>query len=1072
MTNIEREREILEELASLKFKGPDGVSLPMVPTALPLVGPIKGIAAVMAGERMLGDMMEEFQVELNKEGLNEYSVAFNALVDAKYRVKLYQQWTKDAQQNISEIKEVRDNFKAQSLSSKSLSEYDKKQAPVIKELNVNIRKYKSECAKLEKIAKKAEVEFNKIKNINPNLLDKAVEKSLSQEAGQMSAVQEQLKEIGKDSLSEASVLDRKSLESQQAALKSAQGAGATDQKAGIKEQTFLRHTTENISTVIKNALIQYDKQDMKVGSELVFVRKALEENFKEWRNILDLETFIKLSREELRGAITSPSAALPTKVVAEAAAGSNISAPDGISSPVMEVAPPGVVPQGKEEALLADLGIVEQGSKVAVSLRAEATAPGKQDLDATTADTTVTPAAVKATVTGNPTAPATSIEGKRMQWPKSPPPLPPAAVAKDKDELPLQAEEQKQEQASPAVQTEAAVSATNIVELAMQPVAVPKDYVGDLGKEGSMMYHLRFGYRTASQDIPRDEYIKLLRDKEPQLYQLAVDRAKEGKGGGGKSTLGEWWSAVKKMSPGSIAMTIGAGLGLTVRGLKGYGKLITSLGELRREGAVRKDIQLALSYVEGLRNNPELLKNYPKSPSGAIPVSQNAVELALKPILEIIHQDLKAVGANDLAALRQKYNGTPTEIFNRLRDAYSKGHPIQGAAVTATAIIPPPATQSPGQESVILRDLPQRPPLATVNQNVATPTASPVSAAAVPPAPPLARPGEEVKFVMPSSPASPAAGLPETAASHSVAENKAAAAADTTLPRSPSAGAVKQDKESLEVVEFVDLDKDFRAAVAELDRLSEEEKKPPEPDAPKDAFDRLDRILEENQQAAESSIPMIDVERYVAKKEDVQEVKSESQKAQEEEYVQGLMKESQEEAKVGEKQPEVIPSAAEADAYVKSLVEEHKAGTKKGKDNIIQQAVPPAKANSVPATHLVAVAKKQTISVVMTVQAGQKESVERLFAGVTHPEIQKWPIDTKAAKHVLVKFSCSKEEGAILASKLAKLDPAPKVSDSSNPEFRSIFNTEVKKASESKQNQAPANEGLNQDSGRDSSPKK
>jgi hypothetical protein len=717
----------------------------------------------------------------------------------------------------------------------------------------------------------------------------------------------------------------------------------------------------------------------------------------------------RLAEAKVEGALEKFGHIGPEKQVADAnvtqaALAMSIHALEPKAPTTAGVAAPGVArpvdpPKDKEELSSADLVTVEQKSKVDVSLSAESAASAKQDLEGIVAKESK-PAAESNEAEIVPVISAT----EQKQVPDITVPV--SGVGAETEHEPMAAELRERLAATKKMSAEAVIKKGD--EIAAASAAKPNTIdIGDLGKPGSVMYHLKFGYRTASRDISHIEYIKLLKEHEPGLHKLAEDRAKAGTASG-KASSAEWWGTVKSLARerdfGSIIMTIGTGAALVARDIKGIGKLITSpraYFQERREAALSHDIRNVSSELQNRVAQQTKRKNY-------IPGTASlGIELT-RPLYNSVEADLKNVGkpGSDFNVLRQKYTGTPSDVVNTLVKNFinERGEKLDPAV--AAAMPPPPFP-------------PER--------------------------------AEQIAF-------------------------KAAATADTTVLKSPAVDVVKPDKEPGKSGEFADLDKDFQELSSELDRLSEEEKKPPEPETSKDAFDELDRIIEEKQKAADSSIPVIDVEQYVEKNKEIQDRKAESQpvgtqKAEEGEYVQGLMKEYQDEAKVGKKEAEDKPSAAEADAYVRSLMKEHNNETKEDVDNIIQQAVQPVKANAVPATQSVEAEKKQNIDVVLIVQVSQKESVQKLFTELAPPEIMNWPLNKEAAPQALVKFSCSEKQVARLASEFAKLDPPPKVSDSSNVKFKDEFKQAAQTVSESKQKQAHADEGQKEAPRRVSSPK-
>ncbi len=177
MSNLKLEKEILKELAEFKFREPDADWSPYG-VELPLVGIVKGVDAVMAGERMLGDMMEEFQVGLKADGLNEYAEAFNNQVLAEYRIKFWE----DQLSGIQSLKgqHIKSDSKAERTFNTYINEETKKCKAKIKENTIIANKSTKKCLE--------------IKKINPGLKKKAHESPNLAELSKLQSKEDLLRE--------------------------------------------------------------------------------------------------------------------------------------------------------------------------------------------------------------------------------------------------------------------------------------------------------------------------------------------------------------------------------------------------------------------------------------------------------------------------------------------------------------------------------------------------------------------------------------------------------------------------------------------------------------------------------------------------------------------------------------------------------------------------------------------------------------------------------------------------------------------------------------------------------------
>ncbi|MBX9587163.1 MAG: hypothetical protein K2X50_07875 [Gammaproteobacteria bacterium] len=194
------------------------------------------------------------------------------------------------------------------------------------------------------------------------------------------------------------------------------------------------------------------------------------------------------------------------------------------------------------------------------------------------------------------------------------------------------------------------------------------EFKKNLGTEGSVMYHLRFGYRTAEANMKPAEYIEHLKVCEPELYKLSEARAQrqiQGKQTDTpQSNRAEYREAMRNFRSegkfGPIIALVGTGLGAVSNDLKTFATRITNPGlyrQQRDEAQLRAQIMAVSSELVKRVSQPETIPG----------TWQLRVELT-RPLHQSIQADLNKVGkpGTDMNALRQKYSGSTTEVLKEL----------------------------------------------------------------------------------------------------------------------------------------------------------------------------------------------------------------------------------------------------------------------------------------------------------------------------------------------------------------------------------------------------------------------
>ncbi len=194
------------------------------------------------------------------------------------------------------------------------------------------------------------------------------------------------------------------------------------------------------------------------------------------------------------------------------------------------------------------------------------------------------------------------------------------------------------------------------------------EFKKNLGTEGSIMYHLRFGYRTATANMKPAEYIEHLKECEPELYKLSVARAQRQNQGKQtdtpQSNRAEYREAMRNFRSerkfGPIIALVGTGLGAVSNDLRTIATRITNPRLYKQQ---RDEAQLRAQIMAVSR---ELVKGV--SQPETIPGTWNLRREMTKPVYQSIQADLNKVGkpGTDMNALRQKYSGSTTEVLKGL----------------------------------------------------------------------------------------------------------------------------------------------------------------------------------------------------------------------------------------------------------------------------------------------------------------------------------------------------------------------------------------------------------------------